>query len=98
MLVRFCGFFERKYFIDNWFHRAAGDECKDRKQFGLAAHVGPENRELPRKEVAEINLAFITRSSTAGDQPAADREASNTLLPCGFTHVLEDDVHARRFV
>src|SRR5690349_23304855 len=70
------------------------DKLQDGIQLGTAAHIGAKQRELPRKEITQIQLRGRACGGAAGNQAPAGGETQNALVPGGDADVLEDDVHA----
>src|SRR4029077_722863 len=63
-------------------------------KLGFGAHVGAEKRKLAAEEEAQVQFRIETGCGTAGNKPAAGREAGKTVIPCGGPDVFEDHVDA----
>src|SRR5262249_20975887 len=92
--MRDATFREGKSAVEDGFEFAGGDKFEDGGEFGVVAHVGPEDGELAAEEETEIGLGVEASGGAARNQAAAPRETSDTVVPGGGANVFENNVHA----
>ena len=85
------GALEKHHAVNHRLQQSAFEKLEHGIKLRLAPHEGTQNRELPREQIADIELPLEAGCRATGDQPAAGFEAEYALLPSGLADVLEHD-------
>src|SRR5215470_9692313 len=90
--MRFRGLLQRQHPVQHGAEPALLHELKDAEQIALGAHRAPQKRDALVEEDAKVELGLVPGGCAARHQPAAVRQAGDTLFEGGLADVLEDDV------
>ena len=80
--------------IDYGLEASGEDVAKDFVQLAHGPHVGAEQRELAREQMAEVDADNGAGGGSACHESAGVLEGLEAFVPCGGADVLDYDIHA----
>jgi hypothetical protein len=85
---------QRQHHINHRLQQSPLQKFHRRQKIRLRPHKRPQQRNLPRKQIPNINRSIKSSSRPASHQPPARHQTPNTLVPSCLTHMLKHHIHS----